>query len=186
MQWRPRTSAQSRPHFLTRPLAFQPELHNAEVARLWPPLSRTPGSCADTWTRWLPTPRPWGDHQCVILARVPTALSSRLPFLLLCRPLEFFGQAARSRQGLAVAAALVASSGLIALAVVHTATRRTALAAVYPPFASSFGARPRATMQVHTHVHTHVFAQGRGDAPRRERAAKRGARARVAGSSAVA
>jgi hypothetical protein len=62
------------------------------------------------------------------------------------RPLEFFVQSARSRKGLA-AAALIASSLLIALAVVHNATRRTALAAVYPPFASSFGARARATMQ---------------------------------------
>ena len=62
--------------------------------------------------------------------------------------MAFFGKAARSRQGLAVAAALVASSGLIALAVVSTATRRSELAAVYPPYASSFGVRPQAKMQV--------------------------------------
>lgn len=52
----------------------------------------------------------------------------------------FFARAARSRQGLVVAGALVASAGLIAVVVVSTATpRRSELAAVFPPFASSFG-----------------------------------------------
>jgi len=56
--------------------------------------------------------------------------------------------ASRNRKSVAVAAALVASSVLIALAVVGTSTRRTTeLAAVYPPFASSFGVAPRVQTQ---------------------------------------
>ena len=82
------------------------------------------------------------------------------------RPLEFFVQSARSRKGLA-AAALIASSLLIALAVVHNATRRTALAAVYPPFASSFGARARARCRrvlVHAEIERKLDACGKARA----------------------